>query len=87
MFSQYVKYWSLIVDLVQISLKGENAGKDNVCLFAFHVPVVVTDCQQTIVLSTTHSLNKKHIFPLRPLYIFPLGNTQLQIIWRCFRAK
>lgn len=45
--------------------------KDKVCLL-FSPPVVVTDCQK-IVLSTLHSLNKKHIFSQCPLYIFPLG--------------
>ena len=55
-------------------------GRKRQCLFAFHVP-------KMIVLSTLHSLNKKHIFAPCPLYIFPLGNTQLQIIWRCFREQ
>lgn len=84
--SQYTKYWILIVDLVQISLKGQNTTKDIVCLL-FTSPVVVIDCQLKIVLSTLHSLNKKHIFSQCPLYIFPLGSPQLQIIWRWFKAK
>lgn len=86
MLSQYGKYWILIVDFVQISLKGQKVGKGNVCLL-FTWPVVATDCQQMVVLSTLHSLNKKRIFSPCPLFIFPLGNTQLQIIWRCFRDK
>lgn len=55
-------------------------GRKRQFLFAFHVP-------KMIVLSTLPSLNKKHIFTPCPLYIFSLGNTQLQIIWRCFREQ